>query len=171
MLKKCTKCLIDRSIDNFYISKNKNGYIRTSTCCKICHREIQKIYSKENRDRLLENNKKWREKNKEHIKAYYKKYSEENKEIILQKAAIFAKNNKNKVNFKNALRRAKKLKATPSWVDNIKLREIYLNCPKNHHVDHIIPLIHEKICGLHVPWNLQYLPASENLSKGNKFHV
>lgn len=39
------------------------------------------------------------------------------------------------------------------------------------HVDHIIPLKHDLVCGLHVVANLQIIPGSENLSKNNRFVV
>ena len=46
-----------------------------------------------------------------------------------------------------------------------EIREIYRKCPKGCHVDHIYPLSKG---GLHVPWNLQYLTAEENMRKGSK---
>jgi hypothetical protein len=60
-------------------------------------------------------------------------------------------------------------KQTPKWANLEKIKDIYINRPKGHHVDHIIPLQGHNVCGLHVENNLQYLTAFENISKGNKF--
>lgn len=35
------------------------------------------------------------------------------------------------------------------------------------HVDHIVPVISDFVCGLNVPWNLAVIPAGPNMSKGN----
>lgn len=58
--------------------------------------------------------------------------------------------------------------ATPKWADMKAITEFYRNCPPGHHVDHIIPIRGKNVSGLHVIWNLQYLPAAQNMSKGNR---
>ena len=67
-----------------------------------------------------------------------------------------------------AFRRSVKLRAIPKWSDLNKIKEIYKNCPKGYHVDHIIPLQGKNVCGLHIENNLQYLTAEQNIAKGNK---
>lgn len=61
--------------------------------------------------------------------------------------------------------------ATPPWARMGELYEemknIWKNRPDGMHVDHIYPIKGINSCGLNVPWNLQYLPAVDNLRKHN----
>lgn len=73
-------------------------------------------------------------------------------------------------------RRVKLALATPSWRDKEAIDAIYqkraeISEQKGelYHVDHIIPIQGDFVCGLHVENNLQVIPAKENLSKSNKF--
>lgn len=66
-------------------------------------------------------------------------------------------------------RRAKERTATPAWVDFSAIRSVYERAQAaGMHVDHIVPLQHPAVCGLHVPWNLQLLPPETNRRKSNK---
>jgi hypothetical protein len=66
-------------------------------------------------------------------------------------------------------RRLKERKQTPKWANKAQIRHIYETCPTTHDVDHIIPLNHQDVCGLHVEHNLQHLPKEENHTKSNTF--
>lgn len=68
------------------------------------------------------------------------------------------------------LRKVYIVERTPIWQDLEEIYDFYSKCPKGYHVDHIIPLRGENVSGLHVLQNLQYLPAHENMSKGNKYY-
>jgi len=73
-----------------------------------------------------------------------------------------------------ALRRARKLQATPKWLSKEQIqtiKDIYFKCPIGYHVDHIVPLSSKEVNGLHVPWNLQYLPGIVNKIKSNKANI
>lgn len=47
--------------------------------------------------------------------------------------------------------------------------EVYASKPEGYEIDHIIPINHPDVCGLHVPWNLRILSKTENIKKSNKF--
>lgn len=66
---------------------------------------------------------------------------------------------------------AKRLKRVPLWSEKELISAFYENCPDGYHVDHILPLQGKLVSGLHVFGNLQYLPAKENQSKGNKVQL
>ena len=71
---------------------------------------------------------------------------------------------------RSSLRRASIKKATPSWVDIYDSKCIYEEASYfQMHVDHIVPINSDIVCGLNVPWNLQLLSMSENCSKGNRW--
>jgi hypothetical protein len=76
--------------------------------------------------------------------------------------------NKDKQNAKSNMEKAAKLQRIPPWANLESIKQFYLNRPEGYHVDHIVPLRGKEVSGLHVLENLQYLPAKENLSKGNK---
>ena len=68
--------------------------------------------------------------------------------------------------------------ATPGWADKSKIKQIYKEKYKliektriDHHVDHIIPLRHPLVCGLHVENNLCIIPATDNINKTNNFKI
>jgi hypothetical protein len=134
----------------------------------------------------------WAQRNKPAQSAYRKQYEVANKERIQARSAdniemrretkrLWVKNNLGLVLASSANRRAAKLQRTPTWLsdfDKIKIKCLYqLAAMRNResgqtwHVDHIIPLQGEFVSGLHVPSNLQVIPAIENMRKSNHYGV
>lgn len=70
---------------------------------------------------------------------------------------------------------AQKLRAEPKWSDRAGMRRVYeaaanlsSSTGMTYHVDHIVPLNSDLVCGLHCLANLQILPDRENIKKSNR---
>jgi hypothetical protein len=121
-------------------------------------------------------NKFYRERtNPEIIKNACREWYLRNSEKTREKSRVWKIQNPAKTNAMVAKRRAAKIKATPPWLTETQLNEIkefYVAAKElssligeDVHVDHIVPLQGDNVCGLHVPWNLQLLLAEDNLRK------
>lgn len=128
-----------------------------------------------NRHKYAETDLAWKSANTDKTRAYYKKYQAANRAKCNAATSRWAKNNPGHAAELAATRRFRIKNATPGWVDRTGLREFYIASAHisdisgiPHEVDHVYPLVHAKFSGLHVPWNLQILTASENSSKGNR---
>lgn len=163
--RKCNMCEEIKFVENF--SKCKTyGY---QYSCKKCKSD----YQKKNKNKKVDWQRKYRQANQEELKEKRKEYYYSHIEEEKQYRKDWAKRPGSK-ELKRAVcakQRAKKLRATPAWADLKAIEEFYRHCPIGYEVDHIVPLQGKLVSGLHVLNNLQYLPASENRKKSNKFEV
>ncbi len=168
-MKTCIKCNKIFSYKAFYKNSHmKDGYLNK---CKACLKdEVNTVAARKAA-------KKYRQTHPEKIKAYNKKYKSNpiNNLIHKERMKEWHRINKGLSNSYKAKRRAFKLKATPKWSELEDIKEVYIKARSisvetgiQHHVDHIIPLIHSKVCGLHVLANLRIISYTDNLRKGNK---
>ena len=76
-----------------------------------------------------------------------------------------------------AIERKKRVRrAFPAWANKEAVRQFYEIARKltngtgeSWHVDHIVPLKNDLVCGLHVHNNLRVIRATDNLRKNNRF--
>jgi hypothetical protein len=130
----------------------------------------QKNYQK-NPEKSAEQGKKYRLAHVAELIEYRKQYYLDNKQELLKDMKVYEKENPEVRHRIQSLYRHQQRQATPKWLSEVQKDEIwafYRNRPEGYHVDHIIPLQGEIVSGLHVPWNLQHLPASDNIKKSNK---
>lgn len=147
-VKLCTKCNVSQSVSEF--SRSRKGKFGVINTCKKCSREYD-IARAEVKQSVAD---------------------------AMGVPAFHLRKNRYMNAVRTAKYRATKLDATPEWVDQFALAAIYEYCAYitkssgiPHHVDHIVPLSHPLVCGLHVHWNLQIITLEDNHKKSNKFIV
>jgi hypothetical protein len=185
--KKCSACERVEPVSNFYKDAHKRDglFSACKMCCFIRKRLFIESASDEQRERRKEHKRKvdqeYRAVNLHKVLAQKREYYVRNKEKIAERR----EQNKDKIAeymaeyrranrglFRNHISTRKKnlkQRTFPEQVEAIK--DFYQNCPEGFHVDHIVPITHPLVSGLHVLANLQYLPARENSSKRNKFEI
>lgn len=180
----CRKCGIVKSYEDF--PKMQQGY---RPRCKPCHAEDSKAWAIKNRDKIDARLAKIREANRLKPKrvpqtreeklakkrAYNVIWSARNHQRFMQMRKAWSEKNKHVEMERVRRRQAAQRKATPKWANISKMREFYrLALDKTEatgvkwSVDHIVPLISDVVCGLHVEHNMQVLPFSDNVRKGNR---
>ncbi len=107
---------------------------------------------------------------------HFRQYRIDNKSAITQTKLAWYKAHPAESRAIGAKRRALTRSAMPSWTNRQDIKAVYTEAARltmetgiHHDVDHIVPLCHPNVCGLHVHWNLQILTRQENRRKANKF--
>ena len=147
--------------------------------CKDCWSESTCSWYKANKEAVLIKQKIYGQKNAEMRSAQRKTRYAQNSAYELRKNSEWRKANKGLVTFHSVKYQANKKNRTPSWLTQKQVKSIATEyelaawCTKvtgiKYHVDHIVPLQGKTVSGLHVPWNLQVIPASDNHKKSNRF--
>jgi hypothetical protein len=190
-MKLCVTCKAEKPLSEFYKRKDSPDGYRND--CKVCRsaRSLKNHYDdheagKERLRQAYEKRKvanpnlsaeiyaRYRESSLEQSKQYYQANAEDRK----AKQRLWSKTNRGIANALSKRYKLKKAKATPLWLTP---KQIYnMQCTykvaaqlsetssQKWHVDHIVPIRGKDVCGLHVPWNLQLLPAKMNMQKGNR---
>lgn len=133
-----------------------------------------KEYRQRNKEKAYRLTLEWRRNNPEKCREHRRKWAVQNPEKNKLTKTNYEKAHPENRRGASARRRARRLQARPSWLTREQRREIariYRLCPSGYEVDHIIPLQGSTVSGLHVPWNLQYLPIRVNRAKSNKYEV
>lgn len=168
--------------ENFveYYAKNIHEYnerskkYRQTARCK----ETRRNYYRDNKEHIVKWQKEYRQRNKKHLSFQNILYRMIHKEDINISSRRYRQQNRPLLRAQIAKRRAQKLQATPIWHINEhqKIQALYQaaeylsqTTKQSYHIDHVIPLVNDNVCGLHCLDNLQILLSKDNLSKGNKF--
>lgn len=113
--------------------------------------------------------------NAKSLRAYRKAYMErqENKEAMRGYLPAWRSRNRHKIATYSRRRRGREhlgalWGAEQAEAAYQQARELTEATGVVHHVDHVLPVINDLVCGLHVPGNLQVVPRSVNLEKSNK---
>lgn len=149
-----------------------------SNACKDCKKvwfdenpTYLKEYYEENKDAMSEQKKEHYEEHKDEILARNTEWRNTHRELKVELDRQYFINNREKCLANNLRNETNRNLRIVAWTDWDEILEIYKKQPEGTDVDHYIPLQGKKVAGLHVSWNLQYLPKHDNRVKHNKIDL
>lgn len=158
-MKQCSSCMEIKKKEEFYFYNKRKGGLRGN--CKECDKAYRRA--------------RWAE-NPEKFRSIHRVWAKANPEKVNARTSAWKRANPEKRSAIQGRRRASKMSATPLWADKFIISEIYhlarirtFATSVKWHVDHIVPLKSELVCGLHCESNLQVIPYKVNISKGNSW--
>lgn len=156
--KRCTACGVTMLCEHFYKDRQRHDGLNPN--CKLCVARYQAAWQRKNRKKISAQVAARYRADGAAQRAASKNYAKRNPEVAASYAAAY---------------RARKRKATPAWADRSAILAMFQHAKnlkqltgESWHVDHIVPMVSDVVCGLHCEANLQTLRASENISKGNR---
>jgi 5-methylcytosine-specific restriction endonuclease McrA len=163
-MKVCSKCREAKPLNNFGPAKKSPDGL--NCYCSPCNRAHAAAWRSANRQRSAAARAAWAAANPRKMLEYLASWAE-------RKAEIETTYRRSKAAKQRVEKLQRTLALTPAQEAAIKA--IYAEAKRVsektkilHHVDHIVPLQGKEMSGLHVPWNLEVVPARQNLAKSNK---
>ena len=178
--KLCRKCGETKLLSDFPKDKNRSDGLHSN--CKACRANHAVEWERKNAQRRSEYKKHLRKTNPEfaeRARRYSQAYREADRERARAIVRAYQARNPHTVVQSKANRRSRAKIATPMWGGDefdmlVKAEAAQLARKRKEftgfdwHVDHIEPLQGKLVSGLHIWNNLQVIPASVNIAKGNR---
>lgn len=186
-IKTCSRCRQAKPLEEFSRRNGRAGGRQSN--CKVCSKEARQEWLRDRPDYMKQyaarnpttpeqrakNRRRFAEKHPERLKQFARAQYLRQRAYYKAKALRWFKANATRDSARVSARRARKIGATPDWANAFFIEEAYDIARTRTrvtgvqwHVDHIVPLVSDLVCGLHVENNLAVIPASHNIAKGNR---